>query len=159
VEEIAAAAGISRRTFFRYFPSRDDVLIATPVRAMLRSVDDFCAQPITQSIPDALLAISTIATVAPIDSELTELSHQVMARSPVAWRRALSQVRKEADAAFAEAVAYRLRRAGKDITHTSALGAALAALVVQAHMDWVREGSAGKFEDELKCKLTALSDL
>lgn len=34
IEQIAAAAKISTRTFFRYFTSRDDILVALPRRSL-----------------------------------------------------------------------------------------------------------------------------
>jgi AcrR family transcriptional regulator len=44
VDEIAEAAGISRRTFFRQFRSKDDVVFADH-EALLDQVADFLAQP------------------------------------------------------------------------------------------------------------------
>jgi AcrR family transcriptional regulator len=56
VEEIAHAAGISRRTFFRYFPSRDDVLAALPMRHVHRLCDRFAARPAHEGVLDAFIA-------------------------------------------------------------------------------------------------------
>jgi AcrR family transcriptional regulator len=56
VEEIARAAGISRRTFFRYFPSRDDVLAALPMRNVHRLCDRFEKRPRHEAVLEAFIA-------------------------------------------------------------------------------------------------------
>jgi mycofactocin system transcriptional regulator len=59
VEEIASAAGISRRTFFRYFESKNDVLYGD-FAGMLASLEKFLAaeptdRPIFEVIADAVV--------------------------------------------------------------------------------------------------------
>ncbi|HEY2332223.1 MAG TPA: TetR family transcriptional regulator [Acidimicrobiales bacterium] len=56
VEDIAQAAGISRRTFFRYFPSRDDVLAALPMRHVHRLCVRWKARPAHEGFLDAFIA-------------------------------------------------------------------------------------------------------
>ncbi|MGE3835585.1 MAG: TetR family transcriptional regulator [Acidimicrobiia bacterium] len=56
VEEIARAAGISKRTFFRYFPSRDDVIAALPMRHVRRLCERFAARPPGEAVLDAFIA-------------------------------------------------------------------------------------------------------
>lgn len=45
IDEMAAAAGVSRRTFFRYFTSKDDVVFAFLDQWALRLCDDIVARP------------------------------------------------------------------------------------------------------------------
>jgi mycofactocin system transcriptional regulator len=59
VEEIAAAAGVSRRTFFRYFPSKADVLwgqFDAEVQTLRRLLDETGDIPVMTAIRDAVVA-------------------------------------------------------------------------------------------------------
>jgi AcrR family transcriptional regulator len=57
VEQIAAAAGISTRTFFRYFRNVRDVLTAVPRRESERMHTALMARPPDESLLDALHAV------------------------------------------------------------------------------------------------------
>jgi AcrR family transcriptional regulator len=69
VEDIAAAAGISVRTFFRYFPTRDDVLAALPRRENEEMSRRVAARPATESVLEAFIA----AVHEPMDAGEQEL--------------------------------------------------------------------------------------
>jgi mycofactocin system transcriptional regulator len=64
VDDIAAAAGIGRRTFFRYFASKNDVVWGdfeqglTDLRARLRRTDP--AQPLRTALHEAVLAFNAL---------------------------------------------------------------------------------------------------
>jgi mycofactocin system transcriptional regulator len=64
VEDIAAAAGIGRRTFFRYYPSKNDVVWGdfdaglARLRARLAAVDD--AAPVFAALQAEVLAFNTV---------------------------------------------------------------------------------------------------
>jgi len=50
VDEIAAAAGISRRSFFRYFPTKEDAVVGTHVAFGPRVVAAFAARPPSEGV-------------------------------------------------------------------------------------------------------------
>lgn len=56
VEQIAAAAGMSARTFHRYFPAKEDVVVGEPERWGEFVRDAFAARPADEPVWDSLLA-------------------------------------------------------------------------------------------------------
>jgi mycofactocin system transcriptional regulator len=69
VEEIAAAAGISRRTFFRYFPSKNDILFGDFER-LLRDLDEWLSsapddRPMFDVIADGVLLFNRVHSDGP----------------------------------------------------------------------------------------------
>ncbi len=105
VDDIAAAANVSRRTFFRYFPSKEDVYLVDPerkltiIRSELRARRD--VEPILGAIRRALAAI---ARDYASDANLVRLQYRVALREPhLAAHGFMYQVRWES--VLAEAVA------------------------------------------------------
>src|SRR3954464_15994392 len=56
VDSIAAAAGMSRRTFFRYFSGKDDLVLARMVESGAELIDALRARPVAESSGSALRA-------------------------------------------------------------------------------------------------------
>jgi AcrR family transcriptional regulator len=56
IEQIAAAVGISDRTFFNYFPTKEDVLVATTAASAEAIVTAFRARPRTESVLESIRA-------------------------------------------------------------------------------------------------------
>lgn len=56
VDQIAAAAGMSGRTFHRYFPAKEDVVVGEPERWGEFVRDAFAARPTDEPVWDSLLA-------------------------------------------------------------------------------------------------------
>lgn len=56
VEQIAAAAGMSARTFHRYFPAKEDVVIGDPAHGGKRVRDALADRPLDEPVWDSLRA-------------------------------------------------------------------------------------------------------
>ncbi|MFE7504233.1 TetR family transcriptional regulator [Promicromonospora sp. NPDC057488] len=66
VEQIAAEAGMSARTFHRYFPAKEDVVIGDPARGGEFVRDVLAGRPQDEPVWDSLrIAFDTLVTQAP----------------------------------------------------------------------------------------------
>lgn len=136
VEEIAAAANVSKRTFFRYFPTKEDVFFGRR-RVQLEELERALA-PESREAPfatvrRALLSVSSLHLEAK-DDVLRE--HRVLARSPALLAKDL-----EWDRRAQELVATALARSGDGRRARLVAGAIVGVLRVVIE-DWVRsEGS------------------
>ena len=98
VEDIADAAGISRRTFFNYFSSTDAALASITHGFLNNAIQQLqlrpAGEPILQSAQEALMALADPLAVAPL-AELFTLTQQstLMANSELeAWDYCREQI-------------------------------------------------------------------
>ncbi len=103
VDEIAAASGVSRRTFFRYFDSKEDVLLADQPRRLSELRAAFvvrpAGEPLLEVVRNALLTVADAydrerKVMLPKVRIITS-SPSVLARSlerQVAWERTLAEL-------------------------------------------------------------------
>jgi AcrR family transcriptional regulator len=90
VDEIAAAADIAPRTFFRYFPSKDDVLFTDHEDKRQRLRQMIAASPTDEPILSSVRhAIMALADQYEHDSERMLLSWRVVAETPSLQARAI----------------------------------------------------------------------
>lgn len=99
VDQVAAATGVSPRTFFNYFPSREAALIGDPAEMNQRLREAFEARPATESM-------STAAGQALLESLSQELSEpwRLFARARLA--ASVPSVSAQQLAAFMQIEAY-----------------------------------------------------
>jgi AcrR family transcriptional regulator len=94
VEDIAAAAGVSVRTFFNYFASKEDaVVIAYPdyLERTEQAVERFLAQPATLSTLDALVVVMREEIAAVGDNPREWLARvTAIKKNPALFHRALA---------------------------------------------------------------------
>lgn len=98
VEDIAASAGISRRTFFNYFGSTDAALASITHGFLDNAIQQFklrpAEEPVLRSAQEALMALADPMTVAPL-AELFTLTQQstLMSHSELeAWDHCREQI-------------------------------------------------------------------
>jgi AcrR family transcriptional regulator len=130
VDDIAARADVSPRTFFNYFSSKDDAVLGLDPEASRRQIELFLARPANESPLRALRAVSRDQAVEMADdTELWPLRLSVIDGSPALVAR-LAAAFGESEKALAEAVAQRTAtRVGADVYPT--LLAAVAGVAVR----------------------------
>ncbi|MDW5595271.1 TetR family transcriptional regulator [Conexibacter stalactiti] len=84
VEEIATAAGISARSFFRYFPNKEDVVIADPVPSAEVIRDTFAARPTDEPIWTSLRVAfdALVKDVTGAEAKRGSMTMKVITNSP-----------------------------------------------------------------------------
>jgi AcrR family transcriptional regulator len=98
VEDIADAAGISRRTFFNYFSSTDAALASVTHGFLDNAIQQFrlrpADEPILQSAQAALMALADPMTVEPLAELFTLTQHSALMSHPEleAWEHCTEQI-------------------------------------------------------------------
>lgn len=133
VEEIAAAAGVSRRSFFRYFSSKDDLMAQAIVSYGTYLADAIAACPAAASdldiVRQTVLAVATAAAAQP----RTRAVMQIVSVSPAARQAQLSR-RAELEQSVAAAFSERLRKGpNRSLTARLLAGITLSILDVVFH--------------------------
>jgi AcrR family transcriptional regulator len=138
VDEIAAAAGMSRRSFFRYFPSKEDVVFGEAEEAAERVAAEIRDHPGGASAWDCLHAVlrrehEQIHDVHRTLSELRLIESSPALRARLAVKR--EQMRASVQQALREREGAELDEFTADLL-VSAAGAALEAV----DREWLRSG-------------------
>lgn len=139
VDDIAEAAGISRRSFFRYFESKSD-LMARPVMSYGTSLADAI-----RNCPPACSAAEvlrhTIFTVARESAShpQTRKVMEIAAKYSAAREAQISRVAEVQDQ-VAEAFAERYKKGAKDPTTARVLGALTLSILGVTYQTWFESG-------------------
>jgi mycofactocin system transcriptional regulator len=155
VDEIAAAAGIGRRTFFRYFPSKNDIPWGAFEDELDRMRVRLKACPPEVPLMDAIrLALIDFNRVAPVQVPLHRRRMELILRVPAllaystlrftAWREVV-----------AEFVAERTGRRPEELA-PQAIAHAVLGVSVAAYEHWLDHPSAdlGVLLDDAMCQLS-----
>jgi AcrR family transcriptional regulator len=140
VDELAAAAGISPRTFFRYFPAKADVVRAHRRRILERLEHALQARPAGEGPVRALRAAHlATAQMRPEDRERVVLVGRVLAE---ARRRGLYDGRVESDRVerLVALTAARFRRRRPNDWRPAVVVAAMMAAAEAAFRAWIEVG-------------------
>ena len=160
-DDIAEAAAISRRTFFRYFPSRDDVLCGVYVRALRQLFDLLRARPVEEPLIEALVnaaRLDLVPSTDPDELEIAGLSRRLMATDSAAWQRAVAQAQGAILEDYTCAVSDRLRAAGRNFDGARIIAASLWAVSCEVFFAWLQTECRGSLPDRLLAGLETVRD-
>jgi AcrR family transcriptional regulator len=156
VEQVAESAGISVRTFFRYFPTRDDVMYALP----RRRVDDLCARvvarPASEGVLDAFIAAVHEAQDDPADEELTRLWGRAMRHWAVAQEA--TQPAGQMVVAYGEVIAARMEVSPDDLG-VEVMATAIASVMWLAFVRWLGADASRPLVEVVEEAFRVLGDL
>jgi len=152
VDEIAAAAGVSARTFFNYFATKEDAIVGSSESSAARIVQELAARPATEPPIDALrAAVHASADHLEADPDEWIIRHRLVGRYPaLAARYAARHAAVEHELVLEVA-----RRTKLDpdvdtypaVAVSAALAAARVALTVWQEREW--RGSLPALFDEV----------
>ncbi|MGC2661198.1 MAG: TetR family transcriptional regulator [Bryobacteraceae bacterium] len=157
VEDIAAAAGTSRRSFFRYFESKSD-LMAQPIVSYGTSLtDSLRGGPVTyrpaEVLRYTLLTVAKASAANPRTKKVMEIAAKYPAARQAQIAR-LAEVQDQVAAAFTE----RFKKGSKDQTTARVLAALTHSLLSVTFQNWSDSGQ-GDIAISLKHVLTRLCDV
>jgi AcrR family transcriptional regulator len=138
VEEVAQAAGVSRRSFFRYFASKDDLLAQNVVHfgSILSATITACPPALTplETVRETVLNVVRQTVAHPRTRQIIEIS-QRSASARQAHHSRMMDVEDTVAAAFAG----RLRSASKDDLKPRLLASLTLSIMNVAITSWFRD--------------------
>src|SRR5438132_551575 len=143
VDDIAAEADVSRRTFFRYFASKEDVLLADHFVQLARLRDAMAARPPDEPILTALRnALLSMTGDFEDRKEMVILRGRIMRDTPSLQARSLVHQKAWEDA-MQEMVAERLHVDPTVDLRPGVVSAATLAAMRVAYTNWLTTGATG----------------
>jgi AcrR family transcriptional regulator len=141
VTELAAEAGVTERTFFRHFPTKEAVLFQDYETQLQWLADALARRPAGESLFDAVLA-----SVAAFPHDLEVVRQAATARAELIDADRIASHLRVVQASFADVLTAFVRRRNHDAANVDlaaeVAGSALAAALVVAVENWGRNGCA-----------------
>ncbi|MDV7240542.1 MULTISPECIES: TetR family transcriptional regulator [Rhodococcus] len=152
VADIASAAGMSERTFFRYFQSKDDVVLQYERALDARLVDALARRPPGEPPRDALMnAYIETAETPPRYREKVRRRGQLMSAAPGLQIRAWGERQSRVDAISAVLQERQSINQGSDDEWAlRILAVAMSAVATEAWTTWVDNGGSTNPADTLR---------
>jgi AcrR family transcriptional regulator len=158
VQDVAEAAGMSARTFFRYFASKDDILLDYQRLLLGRLCDALRARPADEGAVTALRqAYIATSTVAPQDHADVVQRARVLAAAPALRARARGE-EASGQGEVADLVADRMGVDRRKDSRPSIVTAALAAAATAAWDDWLARGGVGDPSRRVAAAIDLIAD-
>lgn len=142
VTELAAEAGVTERTFFRHFPTKEAVLFQDYESQLEWLAEALAQRPAAESLFDAVLA-----SVAAFPHDLEVVRQAATARTELISAERIASHLRVVQSSFADVLAEFVRNRKPDLANidlaAEVAGSALAAALVVAVENWGRNGCAG----------------
>ena len=147
VEDIAERAEVSPRTFFNYFPSKDDAILGLDPAASHHMVEAFLARPATEAPVRALRAVAAAqAAEMAEETELWPLRMRVIEAHPALLGR-LAAAFGQSERAMATAIAQRTGTSVDAGIYPMLLAGVAAAATRSALHRWLATDFTASFPD------------
>jgi AcrR family transcriptional regulator len=157
VEQIAAAAEVSPSTFFRYFPTKEDVVLQDDMDT--RMIDALARQPADLSPVAAIRAATkeALASFSPDEMALVREAADLSLTVPEIRARAIDEFARAIDA-MAEVIGERVGRPPRDLAVRTLVGAVIGVVmsVTMPWRDWADEASGKDMPDRIDEALSLL---
>src|ERR1700761_477386 len=142
VTELAAEAGVTERTFFRHFPTKESVLFQDYETQLEWLAEALARRPDSESLFDAVLA-----SVAAFPHDLEVVRQAATARAELISAERVAGHLRVVQSSFARVLTDFIRHRNPDTGNielgAEVAGSALAAALVVAVENWGRNGCAG----------------
>jgi AcrR family transcriptional regulator len=137
VDQIAAGAGVSRRTFFNYFHSAEEALNVSTESFLELAISRFAERPADEPVLDAMIA--SLAATAKVQSLAVHGELFRMAAGNPELLRAQLHAWERAETRIVEAVTDRLKGESTPLYVTALVGSVLSCAKA-ALQDWAADG-------------------
>lgn len=158
VDEIAENVGISQRTFFRYFPTKEAVLFCDWENDLAELEAFFLELPPDMALWDALCELADAwARTYEAERELQLAKHAIIEASDSAGAYERSEVIPETESRLARTIA---RRIGEDYEASfkaSIYAASYVSALLVAKKQWLDEGGEGGLVPRVRAVMETLS--
>jgi len=157
VEEIAAAAAVSPRTFYRYFPAKEDLVLGSLDELTDGIVTALAARPPDEPVLDSVRAAAIeVARAVAGDHERNRAVNEILMATPVLQQRGAER-RPHVEAALVPFVAGRLGLdPDQDLIPALVAGCTIEACRA-AITHWSTHGSRGEVAEHIDRALQALA--
>ena len=155
VTELASEAGVTERTFFRHFPTKEAVLFQDYETQLEWLADALAQRPASEPLFDAVLA-----SVAAFPHDLEVVRQAATARSELISADRIASHLRVVQSSFARVLTDFVRKRNLDVANidlaAEVAGSALASALVVAVEDWGRNGCAGDLGELVVASLDLL---
>ncbi|KLO39785.1 TetR family transcriptional regulator [Mycobacterium nebraskense] len=142
VTELAREAGVTERTFFRHFPTKEAVLFRDYETQLEWLAEALAGRPASESLFDAVLA-----SVAAFPHDLEVVRQAATARAELISAERIASHLRVVQSSFAQVLTDFVRGRNPDVPNIDLLaevtGSAMAAALVVAVEHWGRNGATG----------------
>ena len=142
VTELAREAGVTERTFFRHFPTKEAVLFQDYETQLEWLAEALAQRPASESLFDTVLA-----SVAAFPHDLEVVRQAATARAELISADRIASHLRVVQSSFAAVLAEFVRNRKPDVANVDLVaevaGSAIAAALVVAVENWGRNGCAG----------------
>ena len=155
VTELAREAGVTERTFFRHFPTKEAVLFQDYETQL-----EWLAEALAQRSPSESLFDAVLASVAAFPHDLEVVRQAATARTELISSDRIASHLRVVQSSFAQVLTEFVKNRKPDLANIDLVaevaGSALASALVVAVEDWGRNGCAGDLGELVVASLDLL---